>query len=230
MNGSWVVASLLHGPAFEPPLDPDRNEAQRWAAEELADPRYQKAAPSWFEDFIRQITEWVQSLFRGDPWAGADVTVPLVAFLGIAVVVTAVLLARPRLNARRAVHKDVFDDGPSVSAEAHRRRAAELAGAGDWAGAVVEQFRAIVRGAEERVVIDPRAGRTADEAAVEIGPAFPLQAEQLRDAAVLFDSVRYGHQPAKAEDHAMIRELDTRLTATTPTHADRPGISPAVPR
>lgn len=219
-----LAAALISRPALEPPLDPDREEARRWAAEELSDPRYRKAAPNWWEEWWRQVTDWLQSLLRGDPWAGADVTVPLVAVLGIVIIAVAVILARPRLNARHAPSRNVFDDSPAATAESHRRRAVELADDGDWSGAVVEQFRALVRSAEERVVIDPRPGRTADETAVELAPVFPSLTARLSKAATLFDGILYGKELAARADYEVLRELDAEMEATRPARVPMPDV------
>ena len=57
-------------------------------------------------------------------------------------------------------------------------------------------MRAIVRSLEERALLDPRPGRTADEAAAEAGRALPAHADRLRAAARDFDDVTYGGRTA----------------------------------
>ena len=69
-----------------------------------------------------------------------------------------------------------------AAADAHAAR-------GEWADAVRERLRAVVRSLEERAVLDERPGRTADEAAAEAGTALPTCADDLRRSARLFDDI-----------------------------------------
>ena len=93
--------------------------------------------------------------------------------------------------------------GPPVVDADDDRTAAQLradadaaAARGDWRSAVIDRFRAVVRSLEERVVLDVRPGRTADEAAAVAGLRFPAEADALRRGARLFDDVCYGDAPA----------------------------------
>ena len=72
----------------------------------------------------------------------------------------------------------------------------------DWRVAVVERYRAVVAELEERGVIDPRPGRTADEAAADAGAVLPAVAADLGAGARLFDAVHYGNRPASADNDA----------------------------
>ena len=80
-------------------------------------------------------------------------------------------------------------------------------------------FRALVRGLEERALLDPRPGRTADEAATEAGRLLPGHASELRAAAQVFDGVRYGGQAATGAGYARITRLDTDVERTKPAIA-----------
>ena len=68
---------------------------------------------------------------------------------------------------------------------------------GDWAEAVRERFRAIVRELEERALLDAAPGRTADEAAPR-RPAgrCPTAPPTCAAAARTFDEIWYGGRPA----------------------------------
>lgn len=77
-------------------------------------------------------------------------------------------------------------------------------------------MRAVVRSLEERTLLDPRPGRTADEAAAEAAASLPDHAEALRAAARAFDDVTYGGRPADADMYARLRTLDLTLTRTKP--------------
>lgn len=216
--------------AAEPPVLPGRDEARRWAEEELAKREYRDAAPGWLESVWAGIVDWLQSLDGGRgldsaaaPWIGVAIAV---------LIGTAVILARPRLNAKAKRAGDVFDVDATVSAAAYRQRAAAAAAAGDWSAAVVDCFRALVRTAEERAVLDARPGRTADEVAHDLATPFSSVAGRLADAARTFDGIRYGNESAGQADYAAVRELDAALQSLTPTNADLPAepAEPAVPR
>lgn len=203
----------------EPPVLPDREEARRWAAEELAKAPYRDADPSWLDKALAEFGRWLRSL-SGDGTAGADggYAVPLLLIIAAVIIAVAILVVRPRLNARRPAEKDVFDAESALSPEEHRERAAAAAASGDWSAAVVEQFRALVRAAEERSVLDPQPGRTAGEVAGLLGRAFGPYARDLEDAALTFDAVRYGGANAGAEDYDEIVRLDASLAGTTPDY------------
>ncbi len=217
--------------AAEPPVLPGRDEARRWAEEELAKPEYRDAAPGWLDSVWADILDWLRSLDGG---SGPDTTVAA-PWIGVAIAVligTAVILARPRLNAKAKRAGDVFDAGTTVSAEAYRGRAAAAAAAGNWSAAVVDCFRALVRTAEDRTALDARPGRTADEVAHELATQFPSEACRLTEAARTFDGVRYGNESAGLADYAAVRELDIALKSLTPATAALPAErdEPAVPR
>jgi hypothetical protein len=223
------AAVLLQSP-LEPPVQPDREEARRWAAEELSKREYRDAAPGWLETLWRQFLDWLQSVTDGQSLAGGPPVAPLIG-LGIALLVAvAIILARPRLNARRRASKEIFDAEAATTAADYRARASAAAARGDWAAAVVEQFRAVVSSAEDRAVLDPQPGRTADEAAGQLTRAFPAAGDKLGAAARMFDAVRYGHGSAQASDHAAMVELDSTLERLTPSYAETAPRGLAVPK
>lgn len=225
-----VPAAGLRLPAATP-VDPERDEARRWASEELSKAQYASAKPSWLDQLWDGFIEWLRSLNSSGPGVSPDWTWPLVVSLALALVVTAVIVVRPRLNASRKRNSAaVFDEDAALDAGAFRSRAADAAARGDWSTAVVEQFRALVRSAEDRTVIDAQAGRTADEAAAQLGQAFGGFREQLDAAAGLFDAVKYGRASAGAEQYESVRALDSGLDAMKPDYLGESGHGLAVPR
>ena len=195
------------------PVDPDRETAHQWLLEELSRPEYAQS-PSLLE----RLLTWFGDLFDGLP-AFDGGRLPLAILLVLAVVVVALVawrVAGPvRLSRRPRRSVTVLDDDSRTSAEL--RSAADAAAArGDWAAAVLDRFRAVVRGLEERVVLDERPGRTAQEAASAAGARLPSVAAGLHDGARRFDDVCYGTLPAGPGDDAAMRELDAQVSAQRP--------------
>ena len=199
----------------EPPVLPDAEEARRWAAEELAKPEYRQAAPGWLESFWEGILEWLRSLDASSADAG-----PLPSSLigiAIAVVIAAgVMLARPRLNAKVRQAREVFGMDSPLTAADYRQRAETAAAGAKWGDAVVDRFRALVRSAEDRTILNPQPGRTADEVARELALPFGAYAHRLNHAARTFDAVRYGNHPALQADYLGIAGLDAELESARP--------------
>jgi hypothetical protein len=199
------------------PLTPSREQARGWAQRELADPAYTRARPGLLQRAVRWVLDRLAEL-RLSADVLPDARTGAVLLVLVAVLVVAVVLLRAgrlRGPGRIAGSAPVFGGG-SLSAAAHRGRADEAAARGDWAGAVRERFRALVRGLEERTVLDERPGRTADEAAAEAARALPGQAAELAAAARLFDEVTYGGRPAGPEHDARLRALDAAVATAQP--------------
>jgi hypothetical protein len=89
--------------------------------------------------------------------------------------------------------------------------------AGRHAEAIRERLRAIIRDLEERAILEPRVGRTADEVAAEAGAALPDVAADLARAARIFDEVWYGRRPATAEMAADLEHIDGRVQRARPS-------------
>lgn len=204
------------------PLEPNRATAQRWAAEELLDPEYRRAEPNLLQRVAEQVLEWLQELLsRAD---GVSSGYGLLIGLGVlllAIVVSLLVSGPVRRTVRRTKSTGGVFEGLQRSAEEHRRAAEAAAAAGDLARAVQERFRAVARSLEERVVLDPRPGRTADEVAREAGTALPPAAQPLMEAARAFDDVTYGGRPGTSEAYRRVVAADDAAARV------RPGRQPA---
>ncbi|NUS37196.1 MAG: DUF4129 domain-containing protein [Pseudarthrobacter sp.] len=205
--------------AAEPPVLPAADQARRWAAEELAKPEYRDADPSWLETLWRGFLDWLRSLDGGSPGDAAQVPGAVIAIVIAAIIAAAVILARPRLNARTRRAKEVFEDGAVLRAADYRSRAEAAAAAGNWGDAVVERFRALVRSAEDRAILDLQPGRTADEAARALALPFRSEAGRLEGAAATFDEIRYGRRTAGRADYQAKAALDEALEAARPARS-----------
>ncbi|MFD7263315.1 DUF4129 domain-containing protein [Streptomyces sp. NPDC059874] len=199
-------------PPVTTPSDPAREAAER----ELSKPIYHQNDPSLLDRALREFFEWLDDLFDSASGAAPGGTFGLLAILALVVLAAVALwwrLGAPRRTATSAA--TLFDDGIRSAAD-HRTAAEAHAAAGRWTEAVQERMRAVVRSLEERTLLDPRPGRTADEAAAEASVSLPDHAEALRTAARTFDDVTYGGRTADADTYARLRALDTTLTRTKP--------------
>lgn len=194
------------------PVEPDAATARRWVLEELADPAYSRDE-SLLDRFIAWVTEQLQGLEGvGLPPLGA-----LAVVVGVAVVVVLLALwvagpVRGRVATRRRARAVLAADDRR-SADDVRAAADAAAAAGDWSTAVAERFRAVVRGLEERGVLDERPGRTAHEAAGLAARALPGVAAELAHGGDRFDDVVYGERAATADDDRRMRALDDAVRA-----------------
>jgi len=211
-----TTSALLLSVLAEVPVDPDAATAQRWARAELADPVYHQS-PSLLElllDWLwEQLAQAQQALTAFDARTAAVLAAAGVLLAGVVALVVAGPVGRARRGRRASV--DVFGDDARSAAEL-RASADAAASAGDWAAAVLDRFRAILRSLEDRTLLDPRPGRTAHEATEVAGGRLPQHAAELRRAGRLFDDVCYGDTVPDAADDASLRELDTSLRTARP--------------
>jgi hypothetical protein len=193
-----------------------RKAAQELARAELSKPEYHHHGPLIQSiihavlAFLARIVNAASKAVPGGWWA-------LAALAALAVIVTAGVLNWIGPLAR--AHRDpgpLAADGEARTARHHRREAQRLAGAGDYTTAIIECVRAIAAELEERGLLPPRAGRTADELAAEAGRALPGHAGALRDAARQFDEVRYGQRPGSRAGYERLSELDRQIMASGP--------------
>lgn len=210
------------------PVEPDRDEARGWLQDELADPVYAAAEPNPLERGVRWLLDRLAEIETPDGPGGSLLAV-LTAVVLLVVVALALRFAGP-LRRRGATGRggDVFADEQVTAAE-HRRRAEQAAQEARWSEAVLERFRAVVRSLEERVLLEPRPGRTAHEAATEAAVALPGAGDALRRAASVFDDVAYGDRPGSAGSYAVVRDLDDLLARTRPGTPARPSAGSPVP-
>lgn len=214
MSGLLPAVATLLG---EVPVEPDADEARDWVLRELADPSYQAARPTLFDQLAQAFSEWLRSLTVPATPGGAPLgLLVLAAVVAVVLIVAFLVYGAPRLNRRSAVAGELFGQDDDRDAAAIRKAAAAAAAAGDWPRAIAEQFRAVARGLAERTVVTVSPGTTAHDFAGRAAVAFPDADRELRDAARAFDGVRYLDAPGSREEWQAVAALDARLSAARP--------------
>jgi hypothetical protein len=199
-----------------------RQAAQRLARQELAKAIYHphQSFLGWVSDQLDRFFNTASGAVPGGWWA-------LVALAALAVIIAALVFARvgPVARSRRQAGAGPISDLTPLTAREHRELAHGLAAAGDFSGAILEYVRAIAADLEERAILTPGPGRTADELAREAGRLIPAHAGALEEVARLFDDVRYGGRDGTAEGVERVRDLDAAIRTAFPAR-DAPSQPP----
>lgn len=216
-SGSYVWAGPWTG---EIPVDTSRVPAREAAEDELSKGMYHEGDPGLVRRMLDTLWDWVGGLFDSASGAAPGGPLGIVVLVLLALAMAGAVwwrLGTPRRAARSA--EALFQESGPRSAAEHRAAAETHAAALRWTEAVQERTRAIVRSLEERALLDPRPGRTADEAAAEAGRRLPDHARRLLAAAATFDAVTYGGRTADRNAYLTLRALDGDLEATRPSEA-----------
>lgn len=192
-----------------PTIDIDRDAAHEAAQRELAKPIYPKpslteAIFNWIDDLLYRLVAESASVPGG--WFTVAV---LLILVGVAVIV-AVRIARRAMRTNRGDTAALFE-GSALSADEYRAAAERYAATKDWSAAIRHRLRAVARQLEEYGVLEPVAGRTATELALDAGRALPTLVTELASAAKAFNDVTYGEQPGRESQYRMIAALDDML-------------------
>ncbi|WP_425860616.1 DUF4129 domain-containing protein [Arthrobacter sp. TWP1-1] len=215
-----TLASLPTLLPIDIPVVPGADEARQWAQEELARKAYQDAKPGLAEQIGALIKSAFNELFNNVSGPNGSVALAIGVGVVLLAIVAIIFIIRPRLNRKIASTEEVFAGARLLSAEQHRALARTAASAGDFHTAVTEQFRAMIRSAEERDVSLPAVGRTAVEIAVQLERAFPAHGEALHHSAEVFNAVRYGKVTPTAAMYNELTATDQAVSATKPVYAD----------
>jgi hypothetical protein len=193
-----------------------RDQAQRLAKSELSKAVYhQQSVPQLIvhaiDTFLDKVFGSVSSVTPGGGWS-------VVALIGLAVVIVVAIVARvgPLAGpARRA--SPLADSGSrSLTARELREAAAASAAVGDYSTAILQRLRAIAASCEERGILVPDVGRTADELAAQLAARLPGEQAHLAAAAQVFDQIRYGDGVGTPEGHERLLELDAAVGRLRP--------------
>ncbi|MEU4339724.1 DUF4129 domain-containing protein [Nocardia sp. NPDC023852] len=121
---------------------------------------------------------------------------------------------------------DEAPDTPRLGPAADHRAAAESAAQRrDFDSALRERFRAVLRGLEQRGLLEVRRSRTARETADDVTTALPLEvATEFHPAAYSFDEVVYGGRRATEDEYRRLEYADRFSAAAPPPTPEPPEI------
>ncbi|MET8420508.1 DUF4129 domain-containing protein [Streptomyces sp. NPDC005134] len=214
--GGTTTARLLIHASSDVPVDTPRVPAREAAKHELSHPMYHENDPNLLQRGLDRLWGWLGDLFatasNAAPGGPLGLIVLVLVVIGLAVALWW-RLGTPQRTPRTT--DALFGDSPRSAAE-HRTAAEAHAADHRWNEAVQERMRAIVRSLEERALLDPRPGRTADEAAAEAGRSLPGHEIPLRAAARNFDDVTYGGRTADQQTYLTVQALDRDLENAKP--------------
>ncbi len=192
-----------------PTIDIDRDAAHQAAQRELAKPTYSKASLTQrFHDWVNELMDRLVQTGASVPGGWFTITVLLI-LVALAVTVAAHVMRRT-LRTNRSPRYPLFGPG-QLSAAQHRASAENAAAEANWASAIRHRLRAVARELEERGVLEPNAGRTANELARAAGQRLPHLASEFVRAATIFGDVTYGEEPGTASGYRLIADLDNQL-------------------
>ncbi|MFB8030268.1 MULTISPECIES: DUF4129 domain-containing protein [unclassified Streptomyces] len=221
--GGTTAAVRLIRASEDIPVDIPRLPAREAARDELSDPMYHEHDPNLLERGLDRFWDWIGDLFADAAGAAPGGPLGLVVLVLAAAGLVAALWWRLGTPQRALRPPEALFGSTTRNAHDHRAAAAAHAEARRWTEAVQERMRALVRSLEDRAVLDPRPGRTADEAAAEAGRLLPAHADRLRAAARVFDDVTYGGRTADEAAYSALTSLDLDLGSARPLSAHGTG-------
>lgn len=200
---------------------PDRDEGQQWARDELSDPLYREADMTLFERIGRAISDFFADMLDSATGIESPALTIVLVLAVIALIVLAVWWTRRSANVRLehvAARQPVFRS--QLDPVALRRTAAEAAAAENWRLAVQDLVRAVFaeQANAQRIVID-RAS-TAQELAAASSAALPRAADAFTRLATLFDDVSFSGSRVTRTAWEDAGALDARITSDAPAPID----------
>lgn len=203
---------LSAGPASDGPAL-TREGAREAARRELAKPPYHRDSPGLAERALRAVGRWVSELFDRAAAAGPGSRIGVIFLVLLLVVVIVAVRLRVGPLDRRSATPAALLSAATRTPEQYRARATEAARSGDYAKALRDRLRAVAREVEVRGVLEPRAGRTAEELIRELAAALPGLDDRLPAAVDAFAAVWYGGRTALAADYDLAVAADQAVRA-----------------
>jgi Domain of unknown function (DUF4129) len=194
-------------------LDPTPAEARDWLEQEFHRAGNQNP---WLDSVVRWILDQLRKLLDGaGHLAGLS---PFITVLVALVMIALLAWVLPKVRRESVVAGAggaVLED-LTITARTYRDRAARAFKDGRYDDALLDGFRAIAKDMSDRTLLDDAPGRTAHEVSLALAQPFPDHADRLARAADMFDSVRYGHRRATADQAGQVQQLDAGLVQTRP--------------
>lgn len=213
---SWLIP-------LDVPIRIDRDEAQRLAEVELAKNKYDSGPPEWLNkvgEWLEKLFNWIVSLLNWSararqPGGGGGINWGFVIAVGVLLILIAIVVWKVGLPRwRKPTDSDDGLDLDPTRAPSDYRSTSEIAAQQEnWAAAVRDRYRALVRDLEIRTILDVRPARTAWEAAYSAARVLPDSTEDLYTGADLFNDVVYGDRPAGEQHYLTLVGIDTRVLA-----------------
>jgi hypothetical protein len=199
------------------PVTPGGDQARQWLLDELSKQTYQAARPTLFDLVAQAVLQWFQDLFTNRGSVAPPVLLGAALVVVAALIVVALLLfGVPRLNRRSRAGAALFGADDRRTADELRRAAKAALAAGNDSLAILEGFRALARGLDERTVVAVFPGTTATGFAARAAGAFPDEQGELAAAAAAFDGVRYADRAGTRAEADAVVALDARVAAARP--------------
>lgn len=219
------------------PVTVTSDQARQLALRELSKPEYHRGpAPSPAQSTAVPSPPPLPHVNSSNHGLTIVLIVIAIILLAIALLLFLRWLGRPRTSKKRKSDKNKRGtaggsaDEILTGAARHRRSAELAAGAGDWAEAIRERFRAVIATLDERGLLPERADRTADEAARDAGAILPTHGSILEAAARAFDEVEYGEYVGTPDAYAVISDVDELVRTEQPgTLVLTTAITPTIP-
>ena len=196
-------------------LDPTPDQARDWLNNELHRSDYQN---TWLDSVLRWILDRLRKLLDGAGQLANSGISPVITLLVALVVIALLVWVLPKVRRESAAARSggaVLED-LTITARTYRDLAAQAFRDGRYDDAVLDGFRAVAKDMSDRTLLDDAPGRTAHEVSLALAPRFPDHGNRLAQAADVFDSVRYGHRRASADQAGEVQKLDAELVKTRP--------------
>lgn len=196
------------------PLQPDEEEARRWAIEELSRRVYSEEKP-WWEQLYDKFIDWLD-----DIGPNADTLplhwVPLIlltVFLVAIIIVIALGGRMRRVRRAQTPQGPMWLEGDDRTTQEFWQAALQAANENNFTLAIIEGFRGIVSHLEEHDQVETHHGMTALEVAGLIAMSFPTQEALIHRTATLFNHCLYGELSATQTDYHHILTLAQAINA-----------------
>lgn len=198
--------------ALRAALTPGRDEARRWAEEELSRQEYQEADLTLLQRLGEAISRFLSDLVA--PVAEFESAWLFVVVVLVVAALAVLIVWRVRRGSGGSLsdpYRPLDLQVAGIDPAELRARADRAAAAKDWNRAVQERVRAVMAELDRAGLVEITTASTTAELTASAARARPDEAADLTWAGGAFDAVTFGDAVADAADHRRIADLDRRL-------------------